>query len=104
FVTAVVQFIQNTIKLRAKNLSVGVHALLEKFFTELRSDAQPGQQGGDPAHPSLLTSQKAREVAKEVMERAPFAPKENANWFTKLMSPTVSWLSKDELIEYVKKS
>lgn len=88
FVTALVQFIQNVLRLRAKNLRVGLQSLIEKL----------------EAAGVIRTDQNAssKQIRDKLIDKLPFVPKSGAGFFTRLLSPTPTWISKDELIEYIK--
>src|SRR5215204_4701468 len=87
-VTALVQFIQNSLRLRAKNLRVGLQALLEKLpddkpVKKASEDANPEK----PSNPRGNPKSRAQVLREKVLELAPFVPTEGSSWINRTFSP-----------------
>lgn len=116
-VTALVQFVQNGLQLRARNLRSGLESLLEKLFddgsqarsgdsaTKVENKASDEEESNAQPTPALTPE----ELRKAVLELAPFVPSEPpktffhrvVRWLERCFSPTTTWVSPAELIEHL---
>ncbi len=101
-VTALVQFLQSLVSLRARNLRIGLESLIESVLPQPPPDGNAG--GGDDQGGQQRRSRKSpRELADEVIEESQFVPSA-LNRFSRFISPAVTWVEKEELIEHLKKA
>lgn len=102
-VTALVQFLQNLFALRARNLRIGLHSLIESL---LKSRNESGRRKDETPQESKTREIKSPEtLAGEVIESSKFVPKfESPGLIARLISPTISWVEQEELIEHLKES
>ena len=97
-VTALVQFVQNSLRIRAKNLRVGLQALLDKLPDD--KTTKKSSEGANPEKPSSLEKGRAQELREKVLKSAPFVPDEHS-WINTLFSPTTTWVTEEELLEHL---
>lgn len=101
-VTALVQFLQSLLSLRARNLRIGLESLIESVLTEPKPIGQGGG-GENPAGQPGRPNKSPKELADEVIEESQFVPGA-LNPLSRFFSPAVTWVEKEELIEHLKKA